>query len=89
VSARSATTASAHATQLLVAGVHPKAVSERLGHSSTAFAMLIIGMSNLTWVLMLSGVVFVYKLAPAASTRRTLLLSGALGALGVVYALMT
>jgi predicted metal-binding membrane protein len=52
-------------------------------------AMLIIGMSNLTWVLILSGVVFVYKLAPAASTRRTLLLSGALGALGVVYALMT
>jgi predicted metal-binding membrane protein len=52
-------------------------------------AMLIIGMSNLTWVLILSGVVFVYKLAPAASTRRTLLLSGALGALGVVYAFMT
>jgi predicted metal-binding membrane protein len=52
-------------------------------------AMVIIGMSNLTWILILSGVVFVYKLAPAASTRRTLLLSGALGALGVVYALMT
>jgi integrase len=29
----------AHATQLLGAGVHPKAVSERLGHSSTAFTM--------------------------------------------------
>jgi Phage integrase family len=29
----------AHATQLLAAGVHPKAVSERLGHSSTAFTM--------------------------------------------------
>ena len=52
-------------------------------------AMVIIGMSNLTWILILSGVVLVYKLAPAASTRRTLLLSGALGALGVVYALMT
>lgn len=52
-------------------------------------AMVIIGMSNLIWVLILSGVVFVYKLAPAASTRRTLLLSGALGALGIVYALMT
>jgi predicted metal-binding membrane protein len=51
--------------------------------------MVIIGMSNLTWILILSGVVLVYKLAPAASTRRTLLLSGALGALGVVYALMT
>jgi integrase len=29
----------AHATQLLAAGVHVKAVSERLGHSSTAFTM--------------------------------------------------
>ena len=52
-------------------------------------AMVTIGMSNLTWILILSGVVLVYKLAPAANTRRTLLLSGALGALGVVYALMT
>jgi predicted metal-binding membrane protein len=52
-------------------------------------AMVIIGMSNLTWILLLSGIVLVYKLAPAASTRRTLLLSGALGALGLVYALMT
>jgi predicted metal-binding membrane protein len=52
-------------------------------------AMVIIGMSNLIWIFILSGVVLVYKLAPAASTRRTLLLSAALGALGVVYALMT
>jgi predicted metal-binding membrane protein len=52
-------------------------------------AMVIIGMSNFTWILLLSGVVLVYKLAPAASTRRTLLLAGALGALGVVYALVT
>jgi integrase len=29
----------AHATQLLAAGVHVKAVSERLGHSSTSFTM--------------------------------------------------
>jgi integrase len=29
----------AHATQLLAAGIHPKAVSERLGHSSTSFTM--------------------------------------------------
>jgi integrase len=29
----------AHATQLLGASVHPKAVSERLGHSSVAFTM--------------------------------------------------
>jgi hypothetical protein len=52
-------------------------------------AMVIIGMSNLTWILILSGLVLVYKLAPAASTRQTLLLSGALGVLGVVYGLMT
>jgi predicted metal-binding membrane protein len=52
-------------------------------------AMVIIGMSNLTWILILSGVVLIYKLAPPASTRRTLLLSGVLAALGVVYALMT
>jgi integrase len=29
----------AHATQLLAEGSHPKAVSERLGHSSVAFTM--------------------------------------------------
>jgi integrase len=29
----------AHATHLLAAGIHPKAVSERLGHSSVAFTM--------------------------------------------------
>ena len=29
----------AHATQLLAAGVHVKAISERLGHSSVAFTM--------------------------------------------------
>jgi integrase len=29
----------AHATELLGAGVHPKAVSERLGHSTVAFTM--------------------------------------------------
>jgi integrase len=29
----------AHATQLLSVGVHVKAVSERLGHSSTSFTM--------------------------------------------------
>lgn len=52
-------------------------------------AMVIIGMSNLAWIFILSGVVLVYKLAPEARTRRTLLLSGALGALGVVYALVT
>jgi predicted metal-binding membrane protein len=52
-------------------------------------AMLIIGMASLSWIVILSGVVLVYKLAPSLSTRRTWLLSAALGALGVVYGLMT
>jgi predicted metal-binding membrane protein len=52
-------------------------------------AMVIIGMSSLSWIVILSGVVLVYKLAPAPSTQRTWLLSAALGALGVVYGLMT
>ena len=52
-------------------------------------AMLIIGMSNVSWIVILSGAVLVYKLAPAPSLRRTLLLSAALGALGVVYGLTT
>ncbi len=52
-------------------------------------AMVMIGMSNLSWIVILSGVVVVYKLVPAPSTRRTWLLSAALGALGVVYGLMT
>ena len=52
-------------------------------------AMVMIGMSSLSWIVILSGVVLVYKLAPAPSTRQTWLLSAALGALGVVYGLMT
>lgn len=50
-------------------------------------AMLIIGMSNVGWAVILSGVLLIYKLAPAPGMRRTLLLSAALGALGVVYGL--
>jgi predicted metal-binding membrane protein len=52
-------------------------------------AMVIIGMAALSWIVILSGVVLVYKLPPAPSTRRTWLLSAALGVLGVVYGLMT
>jgi predicted metal-binding membrane protein len=51
-------------------------------------AMVIIGMANLGWIVVLSGVVLLYKLAPAPTTRRTLMLSTALGALGVIYGLM-
>jgi predicted metal-binding membrane protein len=52
-------------------------------------AMVVIGMSSLAWVVVLSGVVLVYKLAPAPSRRRDRALSAALAALGVVYAVTT
>jgi predicted metal-binding membrane protein len=49
-------------------------------------AAAIIGMSNLGWMLVLAGVVLVYKLAPAPSRRRTWMLSTALFATATVYA---
>lgn len=48
-------------------------------------AMVIIGMSNLGWVLILAGLILVYKLAPAPSMRRRSL-SVALIAIAVAYA---
>jgi predicted metal-binding membrane protein len=50
-------------------------------------AMVIIGMSSLGWIVVVSGMVLVYKLAPAPSMRQTVLLSATLGALGVLYGL--
>jgi predicted metal-binding membrane protein len=50
-------------------------------------AMVIIGMSNLGWIVVLSGVVLIYKLAPAPGPRRRWLLSAALVVLGLVYGL--
>jgi predicted metal-binding membrane protein len=52
-------------------------------------AMVVIGMANMGWIVVMSAVVLAYKLAPTPSTRRTLLLSTALVTLGVIYALMT
>jgi hypothetical protein len=46
-------------------------------------------MSNAVWIIVVSGMVFAYKLAPAPSTQRSLLLSATLVALGVVYGLTT
>jgi predicted metal-binding membrane protein len=51
-------------------------------------AMAVIGMSNLVWVLILAGLVLIYKLAPAPSLRRTWSLSAGLIAMAVVYASM-
>ena len=50
-------------------------------------AMVLIGMANLVWMLVLAGVVLVYKLAPAPTPRMMAASSGALVALGALYAL--
>jgi predicted metal-binding membrane protein len=52
-------------------------------------AMVLIGMSNLVWMLVLAGVVSAYKVAPALTPRRMLALSAAMVALGMVYAVGT
>lgn len=49
-------------------------------------AMVLIGMTSLVWMLVLAAVVTVYKLAPAPTPRLTAALSGALVALGMLYA---
>ncbi len=49
-------------------------------------AMVVIGMSNLGFVLVVGALVLVYKLAPPGGLRRELALSLGLGALGVAYA---
>ncbi len=50
-------------------------------------AMVIIGMSSFGWIVVISGVVLVYKLAPPPSWGQTLVLSVAVGGLGIIYAL--
>jgi predicted metal-binding membrane protein len=49
-------------------------------------AMMLIGMSNLVWMIVLAAVVLIYKLAPAPTPRWMFALSAALVALGVTYA---
>ena len=50
-------------------------------------AMVLIGLSNVAWMIGLSALVLVYKLTPAPTQPRMLTLSAALVALGVLYAL--
>ena len=50
-------------------------------------AMVLIGLSNLGWMIGLSALVLVYKLAPAPTQARMLTLSAALVALGALYGL--
>src|SRR5215204_4053345 len=51
-------------------------------------AMVLLGMSNLWWAVILAVVILVYKLAPPLRMRHELLLSAALAALGVAYLMM-
>jgi len=49
-------------------------------------AMVLIGMSDLVWMIVLSAVVLVYKVAPALTPPRVWALSAAMVALGIGYA---
>jgi predicted dithiol-disulfide oxidoreductase (DUF899 family) len=49
--------------------------------------VLLIGMSNLIWMIVLSALVLVYKLAPVPTRPRMVTLSAALVLLGVLYAM--
>jgi predicted metal-binding membrane protein len=49
-------------------------------------AMVLIGMANLVWMIVLAAVVLVYKVAPAPTPRSMAASSGVLVALGVLYA---
>ena len=49
-------------------------------------AMVLIGISNLTWMIALTSVLLTYKLAPAPTLRWSLALSAAVVGLGVLYA---
>jgi predicted metal-binding membrane protein len=49
-------------------------------------AMVLIGMSNLVWMIVLSAVVVAYKVAPAPTLPWMVALSAAMVALGVVHA---
>ena len=49
-------------------------------------AMVLIGLSNLIWMIALTAVILIYKLAPAPTPRWRAALSIALVALGIFYA---
>ena len=51
-------------------------------------AMVLLGMSNLWWSVIVGIVVLIYKFAPPLRMRYELVLSAALAALGVVYLTM-
>ena len=49
-------------------------------------AMVLIGLSNLVWMIVLAAVVLVYKIAPAPTPCSRVALTVALVALGVLHA---
>jgi predicted metal-binding membrane protein len=49
-------------------------------------AMVLIGMANLVWMIVLAAVVLVYKVGPAPTPRTMMASSGMLVAFGVLYA---
>jgi predicted metal-binding membrane protein len=49
-------------------------------------ALVLIGLSNLLWMIVLTAVILTYKLAPAPTPRWMVALSAAVIALGVLYA---
>src|SRR6185436_17898133 len=49
-------------------------------------AMVVIGISNLFWMIALTALLFIYKLAPAATFRWASALSAAVIVLGVLFA---
>jgi predicted metal-binding membrane protein len=49
-------------------------------------AMVLIGTSNLLWMIAVTALVLIYKLAPAATLRWTSVLSAAVVVLGILYA---
>jgi predicted metal-binding membrane protein len=51
-------------------------------------AMVLLGMENLWWAVLLSIVILIYKFAPPLRLRYELALSAALTALGVAYVMM-
>jgi predicted metal-binding membrane protein len=48
-------------------------------------AMVLIGVTNLLWMIALTALVLIYKLAPASTLRWASATSGAVVALGILY----
>jgi len=51
-------------------------------------AAVIIGMTSLGWMVIISGLILIYKLAPPLAGKYRVLLSSAIAALGIVYMLL-